>query len=71
MNEQEGFRAIVDAIANVVIQYHKLFPEENYQVAICCSAGEYRSPATARAVGKILAQHHIEHVLNVDGERTM
>lgn len=70
MTEQDGFCDVVNSIASVIISYHKLFPEENYQVAVCCSAGEYRSPATARAISRILSQNHIPHILNVEGERT-
>lgn len=71
MFEQKEFSDIVTSIATVVETYYKFFPDENIVVAICCSAGEYRSPCTANAVGRILREKNIPHVLKIDGLRIM
>lgn len=47
MNAQFGVKEFVDSVVSVLTNYDGLFPNENIQVAFCCSAGEYRSPSIA------------------------
>lgn len=59
MNAQEGVKEFVESVATLLEQYHKLFPNENIQVAFCCSAGEYRSPAMVIMVSEELNKRHV------------
>jgi RNase adaptor protein for sRNA GlmZ degradation len=55
MKGQKGVNDLVVMITNVLWTYQCNFPNENIQVAICCSAGEYRSPAIAELIGERLS----------------
>lgn len=50
MMKQQGVEPFVQQVVNLLEVYDKLFPQENLQVAFCCSAGEYRSPSIAEIV---------------------
>ena len=50
MMKQDGIKDFVPRMVELLSCYDKLFPQENIQVAFCCSAGEYRSPAIAELV---------------------
>lgn len=50
MNGQAGITEFVSKTSDMLSHYDKLFPQENLQVAFCCSAGEYRSPTIAEMV---------------------
>ena len=54
MVKQKGVYQFCQNIADIVKQYDTLFPDENITVALCCSAGEYRSPALVEIVNKLL-----------------
>ena len=54
MLEQEGVHEFCEKVRDLIMEYNKLFPDENIQVAVCCSAGEYRSPAIVELVAKML-----------------
>lgn len=67
MVKQEGVYDFAKGIADLLVQYGKLFPNENIQVAICCSAGEYRSPAMVEIVSKLMGSrtnHKVQHSPN-------
>ncbi len=50
MMRQDGVTPFVEHIVNLLSVYDELFPQENIQIAFCCSAGEYRSPSIAEIV---------------------
>lgn len=67
MEKQEGVLELCEVICDVIITYNEHFPNENIQIAICCSAGEYRSPAIVEIIGKMLpkdSQFIINHSEN-------
>ncbi len=64
MKNQEGVESIVTHISEVVALYSFLFPNENICVAICCSAGEFRSPAMVELIGQELSKKEIKHAIN-------
>lgn len=64
MNSQEGVKEFVNSVAELLANYHKLFPNENIQVAFCCSAGEYRSPSITYMVHMALTQKGIYPTLS-------
>ena len=65
MLKQEGVHDFCTKIKDLLIQYDKLFPNENIVVAICCSAGEYRSPAIVELVAKMMPDTNI--IINHSG----
>lgn len=54
MKEQRGVKEMVDSISELIWTYYWMFSKENIQIAICCSAGEYRSPAMVELVAERL-----------------
>jgi len=54
MHQQEGFTELVNAMADLIAIYEKLWSNDNLVFAFCCSAGEYRSPVVVEAVSDIL-----------------
>lgn len=64
MKNQEGVETAVVHISEIIALYNLLFPEENIRVAICCSAGEFRSPAIIELIGKELSKRKIKCVIN-------
>ncbi len=54
MQEQKGAYSIARQISEFARTYWLLFPDENIQIAVCCSAGEYRSPAMVELIGAIM-----------------
>ena len=64
MEEQDGVKELVQGIANIAGAYETLFPHENIIFAICCSAGEYRSPAVVEMVGAELLKRGIKVDIN-------
>ena len=52
MEEQDGVESFVERTASLLRSVHTFFPDENIQVAICCSAGEYRSPAIVEMIAE-------------------
>ena len=64
MKNQEGVETIVAHISGVIALYGNLFPDENLYVAICCSAGEFRSPAIVELIGKELSKRKVKYTIN-------
>ena len=64
MKNQEGVESIVVHISEVIALYNVLFPNENMYVAICCSAGEFRSPAIVELIGKELSKKGVKYAVN-------
>ena len=64
MKNQEGVESVVANISEVVALYDTLFPDEHKCVAVCCSAGEFRSPAIVELIGEELSKRKIKHVIN-------
>lgn len=63
MTNQEGCKDYVDSIATMIQTLHVLYPSENLQIALCCSAGEYRSPAMVELLSKELEDRDIFHTV--------
>ncbi len=65
MTEQDGCRMYVHSIAVMIETLNSLYPNENLQIALCCSAGEYRSPAMVELLSRILTElgiiHNVQH----------
>jgi UPF0042 nucleotide-binding protein len=64
MKNQEGVETIVVQVSGVIALYDLLFPNENISVAICCSAGEFRSPAIVELIGKELSKRKVKYTIN-------
>jgi RNase adaptor protein for sRNA GlmZ degradation len=64
MCKQEGAYELADNIAELIKQYDNLFPNENIQIALACSAGEYRSPAMVEIVAKLLGKTNYKIIHN-------
>ena len=64
MKNQEGVETIIVHISEVIAFYSLLFPDEHICVAICCSAGEFRSPAIVELIGKELSKRKIKYDIN-------
>ena len=52
MQFQTGMIGFIKLTTQLLMKYDSMFPDENIQVAFCCSAGEYRSPAIVEMVAK-------------------
>ncbi len=61
VSSQDGAMDLVESIARTLCVYDELFHGENLQVAICCSAGEYRSPAIVELVAEELSRAGVKH----------
>ena len=68
MKNQEGVETIVTKVSEVIALYNTLFPNENMCVAMCCSAGEFRSPAIVELIGKELSKRKVKHTINHNKE---
>lgn len=64
MTTQPSCDAFVDAVSMMLRTIHNEFPDENIQVAFCCSAGEYRSPAIVELVAEELKKFKINTVIS-------
>lgn len=66
MEEQEGVGQFVSRVSSLLRMLSLMLPDENIQVAICCSAGEYRSPAIVEMISENLGKvpHTIIHSIN-------
>lgn len=60
MQKQEGISAFVEVVADTLCVLNSSFPNENFRVAFCCSAGEYRSPVIAELVSAILFEREVD-----------
>lgn len=61
---QDGVRVLVRHLADVIAWYGFMFGDENIQIAFCCSAGEYRSPAMVELVAEELRRRNIRFIIN-------
>lgn len=61
VNASRGYDDITDAILTTIRAYDKNYPDEDVVVAVCCSAGEYRSPMVVESLSKTLTDEHIRH----------
>lgn len=61
MTLQPGVPDFVMKVSQLIEMLHKQFPFENMQIAFCCSAGEYRSPAIVEMVSDILTSYAVPH----------
>ena len=68
MKNQEGVGAVVTHISEVITLYDLLFPDEHICVAICCSAGEFRSPAIVELVGQELSKKKVQYEISHSSE---
>lgn len=68
MEEQKEFQEVVDAIVRVVKVFESNYPDQEHVTAICCSAGEYRSPAVAKAISQKLTEMGISHHLDLTSQ---
>ena len=64
MKNQKGLESIVMHISEIATLYNQLFPDENMYFAICCSAGEFRSPAIVELVGQELSKKKIKYAIS-------
>ena len=71
MKNQEGVETIVAHISRMIELYGLLFPDENIRVAVCCSAGEFRSPAMVELVGEALSKRKVDYIINHSKESLM
>ena len=63
MLEQKGYYEVVSSITKLILAYATFFPNENVQVGICCSAGEYRSPSVVESVAELLEVAGVESII--------
>lgn len=63
MKNQEGVSSFVSKLASLLTLLDSTFQGENMVVALCCSAGEYRSPALVEMVSKELAERNVHHAI--------
>ena len=68
MKNQKGVETVVSQISEVIALYNLLFPDENICVAMCCSAGEFRSPAIVELIGEELSKRKVKYVINQSKE---
>ena len=68
MKSQEGVESTVTHISGVVALYSSLFPDEHICVAICCSAGEFRSPAIVELIGQELSKKKVQYEISHSSE---
>lgn len=61
MTLQPGVADFVTKVAGLIEILHKRFPYENMQIAFCCSAGEYRSPAIVELISDVLTSYAVPH----------
>ncbi len=64
MMEQSGVEVFVTKTTDLIATYGVLFPEENIQIALCCSAGEYRSPSLVMLIANELSKRGIDCVVS-------
>lgn len=68
MKNQEGVETTVAHISEMIALYGLLFQDEDMRVAICCSAGEFRSPAIVELIGKELSKRKVKYVISPSKE---
>lgn len=61
LSKEDNWADMMEAITNVISIYNQISKDSNVRVAICCSAGEHRSPQAVREISKLLKQRKIKH----------
>lgn len=61
MKEQEGCITFLEYLSLIIRHLSKEFPDEEIKIALCCSAGEYRSPAMVVILSGMLSKFHVKH----------
>lgn len=61
LKKQEQWNDMIESIADVVTVYDKISHGSDVKIAICCNAGEHRSPEAVRQVSSILKKRKIKH----------
>ena len=61
MKNQAGVTPFVNNLASLLSVLDTTFEDENIVIALCCSAGEYRSPAMVEMVSKELFVRNVSH----------
>lgn len=64
MKQQKGVDKFTDNLVQMLVDLNEQFGEEEIKIAICCSAGEYRSPAIVELIGKELSKRKIKYAIN-------
>jgi RNase adaptor protein for sRNA GlmZ degradation len=64
MKEQKGCLEFVVHLALMLRHLNNQFPDESIQVALCCSAGEYRSPALVEMLGEVLQEYGVNYQIS-------
>jgi len=64
MERQEGVNKFINNLVQMLGDLNEQFEEEEIKVAICCSAGEYRSPAIVELIGKELLKRKIKYAVS-------
>ena len=68
MKNQEGCETFIERIASLLRFMHMMYPNESLKVALCCSAGEYRSPAMVIMLGEKLEKVGIPIIIEQSKE---
>jgi len=63
MEAQQETMEFATNIVNMIMFLNTYFKDETIKIAICCSAGEYRSPAVCQIVSEMLEEIGVEHLL--------
>jgi len=63
MTQQEGCYKYIESMAGMIATLNEIYPNENLQIALCCSAGEYRSPAMVELLSDTLSRKGIIHTV--------
>jgi RNase adaptor protein for sRNA GlmZ degradation len=61
LSKEDNWGEMVESITEVISIYDKISHGSNVRVAICCNAGEHRSPQAVKEISKLLKQKKIKH----------
>ena len=64
MEKQKEFGKLVKTFTNLICTYERLWPNETFIFAFCCSAGKFRSPAVVKAISNELKKKGIKYAIN-------
>ena len=68
MRSQEGVVEFIEGVSYIISNINSKFQDENIVVALCCSAGEYRSPAMVMLLNDALNRLKINNIIKVSLE---
>ena len=63
MSSQKGVLEFTETVAWMIRNIDKTFPDENVVVALCCSAGEYHSPAMVLLLDHALNKLQVKSII--------